>query len=228
MPNQNLQPNNPDNIYLYKKTEKIVSALYLLSSFISDKEPLKWQIREAGLKLLSQILSLSDRPIQGVYLITLILSFLEAGYIGGIISSMNFSILKTELENLVTLVDLEEKNRLKGAVFTDNFFVPDLPDKSLFSSGISKGHNILSNRRLSFKNNESKIKDKSNRLFERTNRQDIIIDLLKKNKELGIKDFVSAIKDCSEKTVQRELATLVAKGQVKKEGEKRWSRYSLK
>jgi len=31
----------------------------------------------------------------------------------------------------------------------------------------------------------------------------------------------------SEKTIQRELQALVATGAVKKEGERRWTRYSL-
>jgi len=45
---------------------------------------------------------------------------------------------------------------------------------------------------------------------------------------LSVKDFTRVIKDCSEKTIQRELLDLVEKGIVKKEGERRWSRYSLK
>jgi hypothetical protein len=35
------------------------------------------------------------------------------------------------------------------------------------------------------------------------------------------------IKDCSEKTIQRELIVLVSEKVVKKEGERRWSVYSI-
>ena len=42
-----------------------------------------------------------------------------------------------------------------------------------------------------------------------------------------IKDLTPVIKGCSEKTIQRELATLVDKGIVNKEGERRWSVYSM-
>jgi len=45
--------------------------------------------------------------------------------------------------------------------------------------------------------------------------------------KLTIKDFTKNIKDCSEKTIQRELLAMVAKGVLKKEGERRWSKYFL-
>ncbi len=45
---------------------------------------------------------------------------------------------------------------------------------------------------------------------------------------MTIKDFSTYIKDCSEKTIQRQLLDLVKDGVLKKDGERRWSRYSLK
>ena len=80
--------------------------------------------------------------------------------------------------------------------------------------------NLKMSDRLSVSNVLNKREDKSNR-------QEIIIGLLKSNKELGIKDFIKDIPSCSEKTIQRELIVLVSKGQVVKTGAKRWSRYSL-
>jgi Fic family protein len=58
-------------------------------------------------------------------------------------------------------------------------------------------------------------------------RQNLIIQLLKTKSDLTIKDFISTIKGCSSKTVQRELLKLVHLGVLKKAGERRWSRYSL-
>ena len=45
--------------------------------------------------------------------------------------------------------------------------------------------------------------------------------------EASIKDISEVITDCSEKTIQRELNSLIDNGLVKREGERRWSRYSL-
>ena len=219
MSNQNQQLNIIETTYLYKKTEKLVSALYLVSNFLSDKEPIKWQLRESGIDLLSQNMSVS--------LINKILSLLQVAHIGGLVSEMNFTILKFEFESLIQAVEQAEKESLKGHVLSEQFFTVSNQGETLnrekgFSLGTNnpKGHNVMSDR-MSVKNTELKQKDKSNR-------QDIIIGLLKKGGELGIKDFTSAIKGCSEKTIQRELVVLVSKGQIKKAGEKRWSRYSLK
>ncbi len=210
MPEQNKQLNiNVESAYLYKKTEKLVSALYLFSNFLSDKEPIKWQLREIGISLLSA--NLSVKPFRQV------LSLLEVSYIGGLISEMNFNIFKCELESLIRIA--ESETNPKAFVLAEQFFNMTESPVSL-PVNISKGQDTMSNR-MSFKNSEVEQKDKSNR-------QDIIIGLLKKSKELGIKDFTSSIKGCSEKTIQRELASLVSKGLIKKVGEKRWSRYSIK
>ena len=239
---------NPYLAYLYKKTEKLVSALYLLSSFISDKEPIKWQMREMGINLLSQSLSLSDRSSSERRLAynnfvstgLKFISFLEVCFVGEIISEMNYNILRREFESLIQDAESGEKRSdPKGLVIPDHFFeVPanlqniapatqnmsNGTNKEVSATNFNKGQNNVSNRM----SDKPKPVHQGHPAEEKSNRQDIIIDLLKKSPELGIKDFVSSIKGCSEKTIQRELVSLVSKGLIKKEGEKRWSRYSLK
>ena len=63
---------------------------------------------------------------------------------------------------------------------------------------------------------------------KKISRQESSLSVLKHQSNLTIKDFSKVIKDCSEKTIQRELIELVDRGVVKREGERRWSRYSLK
>ena len=225
MSDQNIQLNTIGQAYNYKKTEKLVSALYLVSNFISDKEPIKWQVREAGLNLLSQGLSVTG--------FNLILSYLEVCYISGLISEMNYSILKYEFDALLQVINSEEEVKNMGTLFPKEFFQVSEDTPGLGSGHtVSKGHNIMSDRttRSSGNNKKDKIKKTNGGGLHSpsADRQGVIISLLKKNKELGIKDFTSSIKDCSEKTIQRELVSLVSKGQVIKMGEKRWSRYSLK
>ena len=212
MPEQNRQLNKENLAYLYQKTERLVSAIYLLSNFLSDSEPLKWQWRTVGLSLLNPSQSLTDK----ISVIKQLLSLLTIAHIGGLISEMNHRIVSYEFDTLLQAIRPEEKeNNPQTFILSENFFKgtenpPALPPE------VSKGHNILSDRLSLLKQ-----KDKSNR-------QNLIVGLLKKGNELGIKDFTSAIKDGSEKTIQRELAVLVSKGLVRKEGEKRWSRYVLK
>lgn len=61
----------------------------------------------------------------------------------------------------------------------------------------------------------------------KNDRQVTIINTIKEKGELSIKDLTDVIKGCSEKTIQRELISLVTDGVLYKTGERRWSRYSL-
>ncbi|MEK7179089.1 MAG: hypothetical protein AAB727_02430 [Patescibacteria group bacterium] len=58
-------------------------------------------------------------------------------------------------------------------------------------------------------------------------RHEAIVGLLRTKGHADIKDIAGAMPQCGEKTVQRELATLVSRGIIKKIGEKRWSKYTL-
>ena len=59
-------------------------------------------------------------------------------------------------------------------------------------------------------------------------RRETILSVIKDKKKVSIKDISTIIRNISEKTIQRELASLVELGTVVKEGERRWSIYSLK
>jgi hypothetical protein len=56
-------------------------------------------------------------------------------------------------------------------------------------------------------------------------RMSLILELVRKRKSVSIKEVASAIKGCSEKTIQRELNVLIDRGLIRREGERRWSVY---
>lgn len=64
-------------------------------------------------------------------------------------------------------------------------------------------------------------------VLQKNERQQVILDIIKGIGESSIKDISDNIKDCSEKTIQRELNTLIYEGVLKKVGERRWSKYVL-
>src|SRR3989338_4192467 len=95
-------------LFVYKKVERIVSASYLLSSFLSDKEPIKWQFRDGGVSILSRVLSLKASPFSKSVAMSEVasdllklLSLLNISFTAGFVSEMNFNILKKELESLI-------------------------------------------------------------------------------------------------------------------------------
>lgn len=60
-----------------------------------------------------------------------------------------------------------------------------------------------------------------------TDRRERIKTILEAKGEASIKDISEIISDVSEKTIQRELNAMIDENIVKREGERRWSRYSM-
>ncbi len=59
-------------------------------------------------------------------------------------------------------------------------------------------------------------------------RREQILALFVKGVDVSIKDIASRIRGCSEKTIQRELNSLLYDNVIERIGEKRWSRYVLR
>jgi len=58
-----------------------------------------------------------------------------------------------------------------------------------------------------------------------TARRAEVLKIVSDQGRVSIKDISKVIRDCSEKTIQRELNSLIQLGQVRKEGDRRWSVY---
>jgi len=227
--------------YIIQKTQKIVSALYLITDLIKDSDAIKWEIREEGISLVSSSLMIDTTfPIDKEHSINLyslsaqkIITYINIALVSSLVSTMNAGILIRELESVLAFVKKEDKdNHPSGYILSDSFFAPE--SVSLNNKGhesVSYDKNVLKesdnfNDRNSIVNKPN-IKPSSVPRLKQSDRKDIILNILKKDSNLTIKDFSSVIKDCSEKTIQRELTSLVEKGLVLKVGERRWSTYSL-
>lgn len=207
---------------VFKKTEKLASATYMVTNLFSDNEPMKWTLRKKVSELLSLMITFKDirQPDfasfnQATKLkVSEIVSLYEVSTVGGLVSQMNFSILKQEFFNLTELLNVSNhKYEISKPLFPKSFFT----QTQSFNGVARQTENVV-------KDNLS-LKDTLD--FKSTNRQNIILGLLKKKKELTIKDIAVIIKDVSEKTIQRELISLIEAGVLQKKGERRWSKYSL-
>lgn len=219
-----LSDSDSDFMFVFKKTEKLASAVYLITNLFSDNEPMKWTLRKKVSELLSFIANYKDiRQSEFANFthtvktkVLELVSLLEVSALAGLVSQMNFNILKQEFSNLI--------EQLNNCVHKSDFS-NDLIPKTFFES--NKMPYVISPASVmnSIKDTNT-VKDSS--VFKSTNRQNIILGLLKKKKELTIKDIVVIIKDVSEKTIQRELISLISAGILSKTGERRWSKYSLR
>ncbi len=197
-----------------KKTEKLATAIYMLTSFFDEKEPMKWRLRELSAKLVS----LHDNQA----VVQEIMSLLTVAKHAGLITDMNFEIIHKEFARLLpepsTFQNLLLSEATKPVTSTEvkipNFYTASsVPVKD-------KPTEILSMQK-------APLKEFGAVAVKKNNRQSVIIGLLKRKKEIMIKDVSPLIDGVSEKTIQRELLAMVQSGILKKEGEKRWSRYSL-
>ncbi|MCK5285603.1 MAG: hypothetical protein KAJ58_00005 [Candidatus Pacebacteria bacterium] len=241
---ENINKRYSDDLYLTflaKKVEKIVSALYLITDSLDKKEPLRWDIRQEGLVLLSDITQLNNylNPDKSKIFLNIsyrffkIMSLLELAVSTKLLSEENFDIFEREFSLLISIIEnnTSKINKQLSPYLNGGYF--KLKDKISRSKEIQnvlesikdinkdKGHSPLESLRTVKKtvitNNEKKDSRRNN-----------IIKILSKGQKLTIKDISKIITDCSEKTIQRELQKMLKDNLLIKEGERRWSRYFIK
>jgi hypothetical protein len=253
--------NMPIYDFANKKTEKLVTALYMVTDCMDTDDALKSKLRLLGVKLLSDMYELNtlspmDKhihiPVSLVHIYE-ILSFIEIAYTIGFISEMNTNILKKEFNLLASELKLYQ-TKDKHFTFTLDDKMFDVPSLSRSEDFVQTKQESIKDKRttsnsMSFINNISPLEKLSNKknnfiptnLADREDRSKKILALIRGfNKgqigkksvngnevAISIKDISLSFTDCSEKTIQRELNALVLKGQLKKTGAKRWSRYMI-
>lgn len=227
----NLQGND-SSVFFHKKTEKIVTAIYLVTNFLAEDNPLRRSLRNSSIELLSLIGSVvfSAHPNPNKarseirFHASQIISSLSIAFYSGYISEMNYRILEKELELYVN-----ESTPLFAALKDNiNLSEIDLNPPRLQESRDQKNPVVVSkvgHKRQKIANTQSTkvgVVD-----IRKRDRKEVIISVLQKKSNVTIKDISEVISDCSEKTIQRELISLVKEGVLKRDGERRWSTYSL-
>ncbi|OHA15113.1 MAG: hypothetical protein A3G52_04320 [Candidatus Taylorbacteria bacterium RIFCSPLOWO2_12_FULL_43_20] len=219
-------------VFLYKKTEKIITATHLITDSLKDEEPIRRDLRQKSCAALSNILAYnsrrnydSARSVAGLLLE--LVSLYEIGENSGLISHMNCSVMKAQIA-----IVMEEFNRrllnysipLREDIFDVgttgrrlSVFMDANKEEVPEGKGHSKGHE------MSFRNKTHKGHNEQDMTLK--DRKEKIVSIVRKMSVAGIKDISGQIKGCSEKTIQRDLIALVNEGVLKKIGEKRWSRY---
>jgi len=199
------------------RTEKLTSALYLVSNLISDNEPLKWTARKLGVELIEDISSMEEEARdkgQGyayekvISKIFGIISLLETSWIGGLVSKMNFEILKKEYS---CLIEILEKNFhcetissfvVPQVLFsTDNIKTMEEKAQALseelkktedkFSEEINKNFNtnLILNRTSNEISYKGQVKDNNKFLSDYSKKPDSYIKTLSISKPISLNNF---------------------------------------
>lgn len=237
--------------FVFKKIERLSTAIYLISNLWDDKEPLKWKLRDKNLCLIeestkyhySRLVDRSHINNELVSRIAEIISLLEIAFSSTLLSEMNLRVMKEEYLYLIRLIEekdsgflllpknffearLGETNYLKASFLGE----PHAKDRGMTADVLYKGHKGQEKDKVMSFRSQTEVRSKVAPTDAKPGdgRQETILSLIRSRGEITVKDAVTVIKGYSEKTIQRELLSMTAAGLLKKKGERRWSRYSLK
>lgn len=243
----------------YTKTNRLITALYMVTDIIDKDEPLRNKLRTLGTGIISDMYSSTSDACGKI---SEIMSFLDIAFAVNIISEMNCNILRKEflelnksikesaenakdqinsLNRKINLSEFlkEELSSLKHPSIRDAY--KTIGQQSSNSIGVQKGSTLM--KALSAVGSPVRSVALSERKINHTSGDSF--DVLKKQRRNEISNIIQkreggatitdikngsygSLISCSEKTLQRELLSMVKDNVLNKTGEKRWSKYFLK
>ncbi|MBI1999531.1 MAG: hypothetical protein HYS74_02710 [Parcubacteria group bacterium] len=229
--------NDPEMSFIFKKTNRLVLAIYVLLDHINDKEPLKWELRGAAMEFLIAATSFGAHGRLGTDDSDLeassdrLLRVLQTSVYLRFLSLSHFSILQNE-HRIVGELCRSCRNRLaasKNVSFSVATEDGDVRDAIKYSQDTAPYHK---GRKGQYKGHDTGLSYTDGKIIgsnvanqDKKQRRESIIRLLDSRQGINIKDITAVIRGCSEKTIQRELNELIGEGSIRREGERRWSTY---
>ncbi|MBU1091303.1 DeoR family transcriptional regulator [Patescibacteria group bacterium] len=221
--------------YLCSRIQRATEAVYRVTDLLSDKEPMKWEMREESTFIFTHLAVMKNKHSleRGAHLeriadstdrMSMLFTLFEES--GSAVLSANFRILKKEYESIKKLISQEAQKQDISHLFLEE------KDEKRIESPIGQNKDGVSDSLSDniVKNNvvkrESKELDKTNS-FKGQERKDKILEVIKDKEKVSVGELSSMFKQYSEKTIQRDLVEFVSHGVLRKEGDKRWRRYML-
>lgn len=223
----------------YRRAERLVAALHILTNHIPPQEPARAEARRVSLVLLSNLLALRDEmrvsvsPAFRAVLASIreLISLVRALSTSGYVSFQNAGTVIEALDELGNFLTASQRSTLSESVTFSKDDLLGVHDPTFKISGVTHTKRKSSRTRALKDNGATETKREkpnvSNREDVLNRRSQVVLEILKSQGTIGIKDIASHVPEYSEKMIQRELARMVSQGRVKKSGFKRWSRYSF-
>jgi DNA-binding transcriptional ArsR family regulator len=234
-----LSANNEYYSNVFKKTERTVSVVFYILSYIERTEQAEFhikvmsekamQVHEASLATLSLY---EYEAREKIFPFQQALVALEGSFrIANAARILNDEVLVL----LLTEVDLVQRylrnhfaTQLPMSVQEYNSRIAS-PSEPVRSSGVRLPRENVATRPSRVNIPKGDISSDAHMVYSQLeDRSSRIKTVLEAKPEATIKDIAEVITDVSEKTIQRELNSLIEKGQVIRQGERRWSKYSVR
>lgn len=233
-------------VYLYKKAERLAKAIHLIGPAFISSVPLKDRLDRIAIGLVdAAVLPLTASRAALAQELLALSSILGIARTGGMLSSMNADLIIHEahvllaeaagyeeprlaLDEVPSLASLAKSAHMQNAEIREGARLRSLArvtyDEALDSEeapeskGQVKGH---------IKDTGAAQPVRSSNGGEMSSRRESIMAVLRSKGPSYIKDISLVVRDVSEKTIQRELSSLVAEGLVTRKGDRRWTTYEL-
>lgn len=232
-----LSANNEYYNNVFKKTERMVSVVFYILSYIERSERTELHIKTVSEKAMKvQEMSLETLSLYEHEAKEKIFPFQQSLVaLEGSLRIANASRVFTDevLALLLSEIDLVQR-------YLRNHFITEVPiaigsglsaDRGTTSSSLTRPQSqkkTYASRSTKSAIPEGDISSDAHMVYSQlVDRATRIKTVLEAKPEATIKDIAEVITDVSEKTIQRELNSLIEKGQVIREGERRWSKYSV-
>lgn len=235
--------------FVFKKFERVLHGIYLLTNHLDNKEPIKEKIRNVAVDTLLDISrsvsfeeEIKNQSIQNSLTgILSIHSMLETMVITGLIKETSYVLVVGELEGITKTVFDRIKSPENVLLIKDELFKVTPPGINQF-----KGQSIVKDTENKIEENlntDSIISKEINHSLEGENiknkrdfkfkdieisqRRKTIMDFFKEKDKLTLKDISVLLPQYGEKTIQRELLFLTSVGALGRTGKKRWTLYFI-
>lgn len=221
-------------VFIYKKAERLAKALHLVAPAFSESASLRNRIDAIAIGLVDGAVLAPGVARTALSRELLALSsVLSIARTGGLLSAMNAELIAHEAHVLLQEVAAYEEPRL---------FLDEAPTLSgIAKSALKKESSDHAVPAASARERVSRIgrhaaptvhkghiKDSTaSAPAQIKDRREAVMSVIQNKGNVSIKDISTLIRGVSEKTIQRELSALIEAGIVRKQGERRWSTYSL-
>lgn len=219
-----------DNYYrhIFKKTEKIISVVFYIINNVESNKKTETLISNIASKAHfaheNALRTLEVKPVSSKEVLE---QFAQS--LVGLDSTFRVAAAANVIPYDVLAVVVNEIDVvLRGLkAFIVNNTNADNQMSSLESLGVYAQEITAQTTPTQRKRASSQTHDVHPALSTGNDRRERIKTILEAKGEATIKDISEIITDCSEKTIQRELNAMIEENTVKRQGERRWSKYSI-
>lgn len=194
------------------KGQKIIAALFLVTAHLSEQDPLRHELRTLAVKLAT-----ADHVVRKE-LCAVITGLVEAAVLARMIGESNARIIQVELKYFGDSTSTDDGTI--ASLFPLAQHSESYKGQSTIKKTTDIGMSFITKAPSLFVQEKKQINTK-----EKGNRHEKILSYINERKSANIKDISLLFPEVSEKTIQRELGSLVASGKITKRGNKRWSIY---